>query len=29
MSVPEFQQYLKDDIAKWANIVRISGAKPE
>lgn len=29
MSVPEFQQYLKDDIAKWANIVKISGAKPD
>ena len=29
MTVPEFQQYLKDDIAKWANIVKISGAKPE
>ena len=29
MTVPEFQQYLKDDIAKWANIVKISGAKPD
>ena len=29
MTVPEFQQYLKDDIAKWATIVKISGAKPE
>ncbi len=29
MSVPEFQQYLDADIAKWANIVKISGAKPE
>jgi tripartite-type tricarboxylate transporter receptor subunit TctC len=29
MSVPEFQQYLKDDIAKWATIVKVSGAKPE
>lgn len=29
MSVPEFQQYLKDDIAKWAKIVKISGAKPD
>jgi tripartite-type tricarboxylate transporter receptor subunit TctC len=29
MSVAEFQQYLKDDIAKWATIVKISGAKPE
>ena len=29
MTLPEFQQYLKDDIAKWANIVKISGAKPD
>jgi tripartite-type tricarboxylate transporter receptor subunit TctC len=29
MSVPEFGQYLKDDIAKWANIVKVSGAKPD
>lgn len=29
MTVPEFQQYLKDDIAKWASIVKISGAKPD
>ena len=29
MTVAEFQQYLKDDIAKWANIVKISGAKPD
>jgi len=29
MTVPEFQQYLKDDIAKWADIVKVSGAKPE
>jgi tripartite-type tricarboxylate transporter receptor subunit TctC len=29
MSVAEFQQYLTADIAKWANIVRISGAKPD
>jgi len=27
MSVPEFTRYMNDDIAKWANIVRISGAK--
>ena len=29
MNVAQFQQYLKDDIAKWANIVKISGAKPD
>ena len=29
MTVPEFEQYLNADIAKWANIVRISGAKPD
>ena len=29
MSVADFSQYVRDDIAKWANIVRISGAKPE
>jgi len=29
MSVPEFTRYLNDDIAKWATIVKISGAKPE
>ena len=29
MSVPEFQQYLAADIAKWANIVKVSGAKPD
>ena len=27
MSTEEFGQYLRDDIAKWANIVKISGAK--
>ena len=27
MSTDEFGQYMKDDIAKWANIVKISGAK--
>jgi tripartite-type tricarboxylate transporter receptor subunit TctC len=27
MSTDEFAQYLRDDIAKWANIVKISGAK--
>ena len=29
MGVPEFTRYLNDDIAKWARIVKISGAKPE
>lgn len=29
MSVPEFQQHLKEDIAKWANVVKISGAKAD
>jgi tripartite-type tricarboxylate transporter receptor subunit TctC len=29
MTVPEFDQYLNADIAKWANIVKISGAKPD
>jgi len=29
MGVDEFNRYLNDDIAKWANIVRISGAKAE
>ncbi|MEO8653455.1 MAG: tripartite tricarboxylate transporter substrate binding protein [Ramlibacter sp.] len=29
MTVAEFQQYLREDIAKWANIVKISGAKPD
>lgn len=27
MSIEEFAQYLREDIAKWANIVKISGAK--
>jgi tripartite-type tricarboxylate transporter receptor subunit TctC len=29
MSMPEFDQYLNADIAKWANIVKVSGAKPD
>jgi tripartite-type tricarboxylate transporter receptor subunit TctC len=29
MSGDEFNRYLADDIAKWARIVKISGAKPE
>ncbi len=27
MSTDEFAQYLREDIAKWANIVKVSGAK--
>jgi hypothetical protein len=27
MSTEEFAQYLREDIAKWAKIVKISGAK--
>jgi tripartite-type tricarboxylate transporter receptor subunit TctC len=29
MSVPEFDKYLRADIAKWATIVKVSGAKPD
>ena len=29
MGVDEFTRYLNEDIAKWAQIVKISGAKPE
>ena len=29
MGVADFGRYLQADIAKWANIVKISGAKPE
>jgi tripartite-type tricarboxylate transporter receptor subunit TctC len=29
MSVAEFTRYLSDDIAKWARIVKVSGAKAE
>ena len=29
MMVDEFTKYLHDDIAKWARIVKISGAKTE
>jgi tripartite-type tricarboxylate transporter receptor subunit TctC len=29
MGVDEFTRYLNDDIAKWAQIVKISGAKPD
>jgi hypothetical protein len=28
-NVSEFDQYLNADIAKWANIVKVSGAKPD
>ena len=27
MKVPEFERYLNADIAKWAQIVKVSGAK--
>jgi tripartite-type tricarboxylate transporter receptor subunit TctC len=29
MSVEEFTKYMNDDIAKWAHIVKVSGAKAE
>ena len=29
MSVAEFTSYVQGDIAKWARIVTVSGAKPE
>ena len=29
MNVTEFAQYLEADVAKWANIVKVSGAKPD
>ena len=29
MGVAEFDQYLAADIAKWATIVKVSGAKPD
>jgi len=29
MTVPEFEKYLGEDIAKWGEIVRVSGAKPD
>jgi tripartite-type tricarboxylate transporter receptor subunit TctC len=29
MGVADFNRYVQADIAKWANIVKISGAKPE
>ena len=27
MSTDEFAQYLREDIAKWAKVVKLSGAK--
>ncbi len=29
MSVAEFEKYLNEDIAKWAKIVKIAGARPD
>jgi len=29
MSIEEFGQYMREDIAKWANVVKISGAKAD
>jgi len=29
MSAAEFKNFLEQDISKWANIVKVSGAKPE
>ena len=29
MGVEAFGRYLQDDIAKWARIVKVSGAKAE
>lgn len=29
MSVTEFEKYLNQDIAKWAQVVKVSGAKPD
>jgi tripartite-type tricarboxylate transporter receptor subunit TctC len=29
MTPAEFGRYLNEDIAKWAHIVKISGAKPD
>ena len=29
MSVPAFTKFVADDVAKWANIVKVSGAKPD
>jgi tripartite-type tricarboxylate transporter receptor subunit TctC len=29
MSPGEFERYMNDDIAKWAKIVKLSGARPD
>jgi len=29
MTVSEFEKYLHQDIAKWANVVKISGARAD
>jgi tripartite-type tricarboxylate transporter receptor subunit TctC len=29
MTTEEFARYLREDIEKWARIVKISGAKPD
>jgi tripartite-type tricarboxylate transporter receptor subunit TctC len=29
MTIAEFEKYLHNDIAKWAKIVKISGARPD
>ena len=29
MTAPQFERYLNDDIAKWAKIVKLSGARPD
>ena len=29
MTIPEFNQYLREDIEKWARIVKISGARAD
>ncbi len=29
MSVAEFEKYLNTDIAKWAQVIKVSGAKPD
>jgi len=29
MTAPAFTKYVADDVAKWATIVKVSGAKPD
>jgi tripartite-type tricarboxylate transporter receptor subunit TctC len=29
MTVAEFEKYLHSDIAKWAKVVKIAGARPD